>query len=233
MKNNNELTEESPHYHGHRKRLRERFSSYGSESFRDYELLELLLTYSIPRRDVKGMAKALISKFKTLPGVLGADISELCEMDGISVNSAVLIGLCREISVKYFEEKIYSRDVIAEPGSVYDFARIRLSHLKNEVFMVILLNPKNHVIDFAVLDEGTVDSAIVYPRKIVREVIEKNASSVILVHNHPSGVCDPSNDDIRLTSAVKDAVKPVDVKVLDHIIAGKTGYFSFREKNLI
>ncbi|OGV39085.1 MAG: hypothetical protein A2X48_17805 [Lentisphaerae bacterium GWF2_49_21] len=225
--------EEHPHYHGHRERLRERFSNYGSESFREYELLELLLTYSIPRRDVKEQAKALVSKFNSLSGVLNADMKELCEVEGISENSAILISLCREMAAKYFEDKIYSRDVIAEPGSVYDFARIKLSHLKDEVFMVILLNPKNHVIDFTVLDEGTVDSAIVYPRKIVREVIEKNASSVILVHNHPSGVCNPSNDDIRLTSAVRDAVKPVDVKVLDHIIAGKTGYFSFREKNLL
>ncbi|MFZ2653690.1 MAG: DNA repair protein RadC [Victivallales bacterium] len=233
MNNNNDIIEESPHYHGHRKRLRERFSAYGSESFREYELLELLLTYSIPRKDVKEIAKDLISRFKTLSGVLNADIPELCEAGGISENSAVLISLCREMAGKYFEEKIYAGDVIADPGSVYDFARIKLSHLKDEVFMVILLNPKNHVIDFAVLDEGTVDSAIVYPRKIVKKVIEKNASAVILVHNHPSGICDPSNDDIRLTSAVKDAVKPVDVKVLDHIIAGKSGYFSFREKNLI
>jgi len=233
MENKNDFVEDSPHYHGHRKRLRERFSTYGGESFREYELLELLLTYSIPRKDVKGIAKDLITRFKTLSGVLNAGISELCGVEGISGNSAVLISLCRQMTEKYLEGKIYAGDVIADPGSVYDFARSKLSHLKDEVFMVILLNPKNHVIDFAVLDEGTVDSAIVYPRKIVKQVIEKNASAIILVHNHPSGVCDPSNDDIRLTSAVKDAVKPVDVKVLDHIIAGKTGYFSFREKNLL
>ncbi len=233
MANMENQTEENPHYHGHRKRLKERFSSYGGESFRDYELLELLLTYSIPRKDVKGIAKSLVSRFNCLSGVLNADIKELCEIEGVSGNTAILIALCREIASKYFEDKIFSKDVIAEPSSVYDFARIKLSHLKDEVFMVILLNPKNHVIDFTVLDEGTVDSAVVYPRKIIKEVINKNASAVILVHNHPSGICDPSNDDIRLTSAVKDAVKPVDVKVLDHIIAGKTGYFSFRERNLL
>ncbi len=233
MKKNSNNPDDPPHYHGHRRRLKERFSIYGSESFREYELLELLLTYSIPRKDVKEQAKSLITRFKTLAEVLNADVKELSEVAGISGNSAVLIGLCREIAVKYFEDRIYQKDIIAEPGSVYDFVRIKLSHLKDEMFMVILLNPKNHVIDFTVLDEGTVDSAIVYPRKILKQVIEKNASSVILVHNHPSGVCDPSNDDIRLTSAVKDAVRPVDVKVLDHIIAGSTGYFSFREKNLI
>ena len=137
------------------------------------------------------------------------------------------------MSTKCLEERIYDKDILSSPQSVYDFSRVKLSHLENEVFMVIYLNTKNHVQGHEIIDEGTVDSAIVYPRKIVKSVIERKASSVILVHNHPSGICEPSNDDIRLTSAVKDSLKPVDVKVLDHVISGKAGYFSFREKNLI
>jgi DNA repair protein RadC len=227
------ISDKSPHYHGHRTRLREKFSSYGGDSLHDYELLELLLTYAIPRKDVKEEAKALISKFKSASGVLGADVKELCEVEGISVNSAALIRLCRELAVKSLEEKIMNKDVLSSPQSVYDFSKVKLSHLENEVFMVIYLNTKNHVQGHEIIDEGTIDTAIVYPRKIVKSVMEKKASSVILVHNHPSGVCDPSNDDIRLTSAVKDSLKTVDVKVLDHIISGKSGYFSFREKNLI
>jgi DNA repair protein RadC len=227
------VSDESPHYFGHRQRLRERFSNYGAESFHDYELLELLLTYAIPRKDVKEEAKALISRFNSISGILGASVNELCEVEGISANSAILIGLCRELAVKSLEEKLFNKDVISSPQSVYDFSKVKLSHLENEVFMVIYLNTKNHVQGYEIIDEGTVDTAIVYPRKIVKSVIGKKASSVILVHNHPSGVCEPSNDDIRLTSAVKDSLKPVDVKVLDHIITGKSGYFSFREKNLI
>jgi len=227
------ISDKSPHYHGHRARLREKFSNYGAESLHDYELLELLLTYVIPRKDVKEEAKALISRFKSLSGVLGADVKELCEVEGISANSAVLISLCRELAAKSLEEKIFNKDVLSSPQSVYDFSKVKLSHLENEVFMVIYLNTKNHVQGHEIIDEGTVDTAIVYPRKIVKSVIEKKASSVILVHNHPSGVCEPSNDDIRLTSAVKDSLKTVDVKVLDHIISGKSAYFSFREKNLI
>ena len=227
------VSDKSPHYYGHRTRLREKFSSYGSESLHDYELLELLLTYAIPRKDVKEEAKSLISRFKSVSGVLGASVNELCKVEGISSNSAVLINLCRELAAKSLEEKIFNKDVLASPQSVYDFSKAKLSHLENEVFMVIYLNTKNHVQGHEIIDEGTVDTAIVYPRKIVKSVIEKKASSVILIHNHPSGVCEPSNDDIRLTSAVKDSLKTVDVKVLDHIISGKSGYFSFREKNLI
>ncbi|MFA6566657.1 MAG: DNA repair protein RadC [Victivallales bacterium] len=227
------ISDKSPHYLGHRIRLREKFSSYGAGSFHDYELLELLLTYSIPRKDVKKEAKALISRFKSISGVLSADIKELCEIEGISANSAVLISLCRELAAKSLEDKIFNKDILSSPQSVYDFSKVKLSHLENEVFMVIYLNTKNHVQGHEIIDEGTVDTAIVYPRKIVKSVIGKKASSVILVHNHPSGICEPSNDDIRLTSAVKDSLKTVDVKVLDHIISGKSGYFSFREKNLI
>ncbi len=227
------ISDKKPHYLGHRQRLREKFSNYGAESLHDYELLELLLTYAIPVRDVKEEAKTLLSRFKSISGVLGANANELCEIKGISVNSAILISLCRELAAKSLEEKIFNKDVLSSPQSVYDFSKVKLSHLENEVFMVIYLNTKNHVQGHEIIDEGTVDTAIVYPRKIVKSVIEKKASSVILVHNHPSGICEPSNDDIRLTSAVKDSLKPVDVKVLDHIISGKSGYFSFREKNLI
>ena len=228
-----QISDKKPHYLGHRQRLREKFSNYGVESLHDYELLELLLTYAIPRKDVKEEAKGLISRFKSISGVLGANVNELCEIEGISANSAVLIGLCRELVVKSLEEEIFNKDVISSPQSVYDFSKVKLSHIENEVLMVIYLNTKNHVQGHEIIDEGTVDTAIVYPKKIVKSVIEKKASSVILVHNHPSGICEPSNDDIRLTSAVKDSLKPVDVKVLDHIISGKSGYFSFREKNLI
>ena len=231
--NKAEVSEKTHHYIGHRQRLRERFSNYGSGSLHDYELLELLLTYAIPRKDVKAEAKNLLAKFKSISGVLGASVDELREVEGISASSAVLVNLCRELVTKSLEDQILNKDVLSSPQSVYDFSRVKLSHLENEVFMVIYLNTKNHVQGHEIIDEGTVDTAIVYPRKIVKAVIEKKASSVILVHNHPSGVCEPSNDDIRLTSAVKDSLKSVDVKVLDHIISGKFGYFSFREKNLI
>ena len=115
-----------PHYLGHRVRLREKFSNYGTESLHDYELLELLLTYAIPRKDVKEEAKRLLAKFKSISGVLGADVKELCGVEGISANSAVLIALCRELAVKSLEEKIFNKDVLSSPQSVYDFSKAKL-----------------------------------------------------------------------------------------------------------
>lgn len=218
---------------GHRERLRKRFLAAGIHGLHDYEAVELLLTFVIPRRDVKPLAKELLRRFKNLAGILDASLAELCQVDGIGENAAVMLLFMKDFCSAYLAEKMREADVISSPQSVRDFARMKLGGLPEEAFMVIYLNVKNHVIDYEIVNRGTVDQAVVYPRTIIKNTLKFNASCVILVHNHPSGVCEPSTDDVRLTDAIRLAAMTISVRVIDHIIVGKGNYFSFVEHGLL
>jgi len=224
---------DSPHYVNRRKRLRERFQKAGVDGMHDYELLELLLTYSIPRRDVKPIAKTLIDRFGSLAGVLDADREELARIKGVGEMSATLISLVRELYSTYLAENMKKGDVLSSPESVLKFTRVRLAGLVNEAFMVIFLNVKNEVLDYTLLHEGTIDSVAIYPRRIIESALSKHAAGIILVHNHPSGNPAPSREDKALTGEITSAARTLDIRVLDHIVVGKAGYFSFLENNLL
>ena len=229
---NKQMTD-TPHYINHRQRLRERFQKAGSEGMHDYELLELLLTFSIPRRDVKPVSKKLINTFGSLSGVLDADQSELEKLSGVGSMSASLIRLVKELYTNYLVENMKKHDALSSPEAVINFSRVKLSGLLNEAFMVIYINVKNEVIDYALLQEGTLDNVAVYPRRIVETALSHHASGVILVHNHPSGNPMPSKEDKMLTKEIVDAAFALDIRVLDHLIVGKEGYFSFMENNIL
>ncbi len=224
---------DKPHYINHRQRLRERFGKAGADGMHDYELLELLLTYSIPRRDVKPVAKKLIEKFGGLSGVLDAGQKELEAVKGLGAMSASLIRLVKELYCTYLSEDILRGDVLSSPESVLNFVRVKLAGLTNEAFMVIYMNVKNEVIEHSVLYEGTVDNVAVYPRRVIESALSHHASGIILVHNHPSGNTMPSGEDRVLTQEIAEAANTLDIRVLDHLIVGKEGYFSFMENGLL
>jgi DNA repair protein RadC len=225
--------EDKPDYLGHRKRLRERFRKNGTEGMHDYEVLELLLTYAIPRKDVKPIAKDLLKRFGSLSGVLDAGQKELEEVANIGPISSTLIRLVKETCGIYLAEKMKNKDVLSSPQAVLDFARVKLAGLPHEAFMVIFLNAKNKVLDYKVLQEGTVDRAVIYPRRMVEEALAHHAAGIILVHNHPSGDSEPSPEDKQLTRSLTEAARTIDLRVLDHIIVGKEGYCSFLESRLM
>lgn len=218
---------------GHRERLRRRFINNGIDGLHDYEAVELLLTFVIPRRDVKPIAKQLLRRFKNFSGLFDAGYEQLREVDGIGENAAVLFCLIKQICRGYLDDRMRDIDVVSSPKAVIDFARTRLSGEKDEQFMVLYLNSKNHVIEWEVLGSGTVDRAVIYPRNIIRGALAANAAGMIFVHNHPSGVCDPSHEDVNLTEEIKKAAEAVNIRVLDHIIVGKSGYCSFNERGLM
>jgi len=218
---------------GHRQRLKERFSKAGSEGFHDYELLELLLTYAIPRRDVKPLAKELIKHFGSLSKVLDASIDELTGIKGISHHSGALIKLAKVLTEHYMSERMKAGDVLSSPEAVINFARAKLSGSPNEAFLCIYLNTKNEIIKHNITNQGTVDRAAVYPRRIIKEALDCHAAGLILVHNHPSGHCQPSPEDRALTDSIIAVAKTMDLRVLDHIIVGRLGHYSFTENNLI
>ncbi len=224
---------EQKQYLMHRERLRERYLNSGVDGFADYELIELLLTYSIPRKDVKPTAKRLIKKFGSLAGVFDADIGDIREVKGIGKLSAIQIKLLRDLCTKYLEGRMILSDVMSNPSAVYEFSRARIGGKPVELFMIIFVNAKNEVTGHEIIGEGSVDNVAVYPRKIIKSAIERNASGLILVHNHPSGHPEPSDSDRELTREIIAASGTLELRVLDHLIVTRNDYYSFMDRGLI
>ncbi|MBI5232854.1 MAG: DNA repair protein RadC [Deltaproteobacteria bacterium] len=224
---------QKPLHAGHRQRLRERFLKSGINGFHDYEVLELALTYAIPRQDVKPLAKRLIARFNGLRGVLDAAHYELVNVEGVGHSAAVLIRLLKETAEAYLKEQIVKNKVINSASDVIDFLSLKLSGEKVERFMAIYLSSKNEVMGIEVLHEGTLNQTAVYPRKALEGAFRHNARSIIFVHNHPSGDSMPSKADLKLTKELETAATAVDILVHDHIIIGKNSYHSIRDNGWI
>lgn len=217
-------------YTGHRKRLKDKFLSSGGESLADYEIIELLLTFAIPRRDTKPIAKELLRRFKTLQDVLEAPMDDLLKVSGIGENAAFLIKFFLEAPSYYLKEKIKQKEYLNSAKDVLRYLEVSMRSLKQEVFKVIFLNARNEIIDSEVLHEGTLNQSIVYPRKIIEKAISYNASALIFVHNHPSGHAKPSAQDREITRNLVFATRMMDMDVFDHIIIGHNDYYSFAEQ---
>ncbi len=224
---------EKPHYYGHRQRLRDKFDKTGADGLHEYELLEVLLSYAIPRRDVKPIAKTLLKKFGSISEVIDADKKGLKEIIGIGNRTATLIKLIKEFTHVYLAGKMVKQDYLKSPDAVIDFARARLAGKKNEVLMAVYVNSKNIVRGYEIIQEGTVDRAAVFPRKVMEKALSYKANGIILVHNHPSGDCNSSEDDKELTWDIAKAGEPLDIRLVDHLIVGKSGYYSFMENGEI
>ena len=224
---------EKEYYFFHRKRLRERYLNAGIDGFADYEILELVLTYSVPRKDVKPLAKKLIDRFGSLASVLDAERSELLKVKGIGDISAIHIKLIKDICSGYLGEKMVSSDVMSNPGAVYNFSRSKIGGKSVELFMIIFVNAKNEVTGYEIIGEGSIDNVAVYPRKIIKSAIERNASGLILVHNHPSGHPEPSESDRELTREIVSASRSLELRVLDHLVVTRNDYYSFMDSGLI
>jgi DNA repair protein RadC len=218
---------------GHRQRLKDKFRQTSGEGLHDYELLELLLTYALPRRDVKPLAKELIHRFDSLAGVMDASPGELEKVPGMGRSPAGLVKLAKHLSERYLAAGMKARDALSSPKTVLDFARARMAGQAHEAFMCIYLNTKNEVLQHKIISQGTVDKAAVYPRRIIEEALNLHAAGLILVHNHPSGHCQPSPEDRQLTDSIISVARTLDIRVLDHLIVGRLGYYSFAENKLL
>lgn len=220
---------------GHRERLRKRYIKSGLEGFNDYEVLELLLTYSIARKDVKPIAKKLIEKFGTIDEIAKSDIKSLLEVDGIGEGSAVFLKLIGDIALTLYREKIEDKDIltIKSKNSLLSYLRGEIGYSPREEFKILFLDSSNKLIANETLFYGTIDKSAIYPREIVERVIKNRAKSVIFAHNHPSGSISPSKKDIELTQYMYDSLKLLEIRLLDHIIITKNSYFSFLEEGLI
>ncbi len=222
-----------PHYHGHRQRLRSRFLQGGAGALQDYELLELLLTYAIPRADIKPLAKKILKHFGSFTRILDASPQALMEVAGLKESSAVLIRLVKALTEHYLKEEVLARPKISSLSALVDYCRTSMGGLADEQFRVIFLNSQNETIAEEIVQEGTVNQTVVYPRKVLELALKHKATGLILVHNHPSGSLTPSAADVELTRSLVKASRALNLTVHDHLIISRNGYFSLAEKNLL
>ena len=224
--------EPPPHYVGHRDRLRERAAAGGLAPLPDYEVLELFLFRSIPRGDVKPLAKQLLARFGSLGGVLGATPEELRTVKGVGEAVALDLKLLHEAALRMGREQVVRRPVISSWSALLAYVKTALAHEAREQFRVLFLDKKNQLIADEVMNHGTVDHAPVYPREVVRRALELAASAIILVHNHPSGDPTPSRADIDMTSEIVEAARALRLSVHDHLVVGRDGVASFKALGL-
>jgi DNA repair protein RadC len=222
-----------PHYKGHRTRLRERFLEVGEQPLPDYELLELVLFRSIPQRDVKPLAKALIARFGSFAEVMGARLERLMEVEGVGEATALDIKIVEASARRITRGAIRERPVLGSWKDVLDYCRTAMAFEDREHFRILFLDKRNCLIADEVQSSGTVDHTPVYPREVVRRALELSASALILVHNHPSGDPTPSSADIRMTNDLASIGKALGLALHDHIIVGRKGHASFRGLNLL
>ena len=213
---------------GHRQRLREKFEHSGQEALPDYELLELILTYSIPRRDVKPIAKELLNRFHTFPGVMDARPDDLTQVPGLGRNSITLLKLIRSANVRYLARTLESLPLLDAPKLFADYARMKLGDRSNEITLVFYLNTQNRLIRCDTLGTGSVDAISVFPSEIARNALLCGAQSVVVCHNHPGGSCQPSREDDSVTFNIRNALAPLEIILLDHVIVSRFGFYSYR-----
>lgn len=224
---------DKPHYLDHRDRLRARFKSGGLSALQDYELLELFLFNSIPRRDVKPIAKDLIRVFGNLSEVCAASLERLTEVRGIGEKTALDLKLLHAASVHMGRKSLLNRPVLSSWPALLDYCRTAMQFEPVEQFRVLFLDRKNRLIADEVLGKGTVDRAPVYPREIVKRGLALEATAIIIAHNHPSGDPTPSQADIEMTSLVVETSKTVGITVHDHLIIGREDIASFKMLGLM
>jgi DNA repair protein RadC len=228
------------HYHGHRERLRNRFMEAGPEALADYELVELLLFFSVWRRDTKPMAKQLLERFGGIGGLLAADLERYRDIEELTRGgeedlkfTAVLLKAVQAMLQRALKEQIMDRPVIGSWTVLIEYLQLAMTHEPAEHFRILFLDKKNILIKDEVQSRGTVDHTPLYPREVVKRALELAASAIIMVHNHPSGDPTPSKPDIEMTRQVVAGLAAVSITVHDHIIVGKNRHTSFKASGLI
>jgi DNA repair protein RadC len=216
---------------GHRSRLRERFRSSGLRGFSDHEVLELLLTYAISRRDVKPIAKELLSQFgNNLAAVFDAPPEALQRVDGIGVHASVLLSLVPRLFDSYRSSRWVRQETFNSTQNAVSYLSALLGTERNEVFCVLALDSGNNMIAVEQIQRGSVNRTAVFPRQVVEVCVKHRATAVILAHNHPGGSALPSSADRQLTLRLKKILGDLDIVIHDHIIiAGPDHYYSFAQ----
>jgi DNA repair protein RadC len=222
----------TPHYHGHRERLRQRLIAAGAGNLPDYELIEVILFASNPRGDVKPLAKDLLQRFGGFAELLSAD-AEVLAGAGLGLAGIAALKSVREAALRLMRSELHQRPVVGSWDKLIDYCMAHIAHGTVEEFHILFLDRKNVLIKHEQQQRGTIDHTPVYPREVVKRALELQASAVILVHNHPSGDPTPSKADIAVTKDIVKAAAPLGVTVHDHLIIGRGRHTSLRDLGLI
>jgi DNA repair protein RadC len=218
---------------GHRERLRTRFRQGGVDAMPDYELLELTLFAALPRRDTKPLAKALMARFGSFAEVIAAPRARLLEVKGVGESVANHLKIVEAAAHRLAKTRVMGRAALSSWSALLDYCTAAMARAQNEEFRVLFLDRKNNLVADEVQNRGTIDHTPVYPREIIKRALELGASSIILVHNHPSGDPTPSKADIAMTREIAAAAKALSITVHDHLVIGRSGHASFKSLGLL
>ena len=214
-------------------RPREKLLARGAAALSDAELLAIFLRTGVAGMSAVDLARKLLVKYGSLTGLFAADRAGFCEVKGMGAAKFAQLQAVLEMSRRALQEELQRGDVLSSPRAVRDYLKLLLAGRGQEVFMVLFLDTQHRVIAFEELFHGTLSQTSVYPREVVKRALAHNAAAVILAHNHPSGVTEPSQADQLLTSALKQALALVDVTVLDHFVVAAGQTLSFAERGLL
>ena len=227
------MADESLDGRGHRARLRRRLFEGGPEALLEHELIEYLLALALPRRDTKPLAKKLIRDFGGFGRLLSADAEAIIRVGDVSEGAAAAIKIAQAAALRLLESKVTDQPILGSWQALLDYLRADMGALAVERVRILYLNARNMLIRNEPMSEGSVDEAAVYVREVIRRALEYHATAVILVHNHPSGDPQPSQQDIRLTREIVEAARPLGISVHDHVIVGARTCASMRSLGLI
>ena len=214
-------------------RPREKLLARGAEALSDAELLAIFLRTGIPGRSAVDLARDLLTRYGGLRHLLEADKASFCEGPGLGMAKYVQLQAVMEMARRYLEETLQRGDALQSVADTRRYLTAKLRHEPHEVFGCLFLDNRHRVIHFEELFHGTIDGASVHPRQVVKRALHHNAAAVILAHNHPSGIAEPSRADEQITLRLKEALALIDVRVLDHFIIGDGESVSFAERGLL
>lgn len=211
-------------------RPREKLLSHGSDALTDAELLAIFLRTGIKGMNALELATYLLQEFGSLRALLTVDKETFCQVKGLGPAKFALLQAVLAMGERYLEEILKKDNALTNPQNTRQYLVRKLRHKQREAFYILFLDNQHRVIKGEVLFEGTLDCASVYPREVVKRSLELNAAALILAHNHPSGVAEPSQADRRITRKISDSLALVDIRVLDHFVVGEGEVISFAER---
>lgn len=212
---------------------REKLLQRGAAQLSNTELLAVLLSNGTQKHSVTELSHHLLKEFATLGRLLNADVDTFCSVPGVGVVRYCQMQAAKELVKRMYEEPLTQKNVLSDVTQVSRYLRAQLMTEEQEIFALLMLDSQHRLIAFRRMFAGTIDSAAVYPRELLKQALKDNAAAIILVHNHPSGIADPSSADIALTKEIKAAMALVDISVLDHFIVGQGYVVSLSQQGLM
>lgn len=209
---------------------REKLLTHGASNLSDAELLAVLLRNGLPGQNALALSRQLITQFGGLRKLLTASRKQVCKIAGVGPVKFAQLQAAAEISTRIARENLQRGQILTNPDLTRDYLMRQLANRSYEVFALLLLDNQHRVIQFVELFRGTINAASVYPREVISLVLEKSAAAVIVCHNHPSGIAEPSQADRRITERIKIALETIDVSLLDHMVVGDKEIVSFAER---